>query len=121
MSTSILPASLSPLNRPVPSDSPVCVTDDLWLAAYLVAEGGRLRGTQLAGATVTFAIEGEAIPGHEAAYARGEAVVNVARYKGAVGHLKDVLFGRLREERREPCRFPSRKSRRSSRQATSFP
>jgi len=121
VSASILPASFSPLNRSLPSHCPVCVTDDLWLAAYLVAEGGRLRETRLTGSTVSFAIEGEEIPGLEAAYARGEAAVNVARYKGAVGHLKDVLFGRLREERREPCRFPSRKSRGSRKPTTSFP
>lgn len=83
------------------------LTDDLFLGAYLVAEGASLTGTEVQprpgrGEIVSFVIEAAAdeLMVLESAYARGEALTNVLRFKSALTHLKDVMFARLREARR---------------------
>ncbi len=126
MSQSSLPALPLPLNGapaapPAPDAAEPAyaarLTEDLFLGAFLIAEGARLADTQLDGVTVAFVIEGDGAELTElvAAYRRGEAHTNVLRLKSALAHLKDVMFARLRDqrrdERRDPCPSPRAKSR----------
>jgi len=77
-------------------------TTDLFLAAYLFAEGAAYQGTRrLAGGRVSFCFNEDAetvrlIP----AYHAGQAICRVLSFKEALHHLKDELFAVVREERR---------------------
>lgn len=155
MSPSTVPAAPQPLNRPSggsagasappaspagspppapPHDLTAHLTDDLFLGAYLVAEGAQLAGTELESRPgrarkVCFVIEAAAdeLAVLESAYAEGEARTNVLRFKAALSHLKDVMFARLREptrrasvdrlpvDRRPADRLPVGRTRASSR------
>ncbi len=104
---------------PRPADLVALLTDDLFLGSYLVAEGARLAGIEVEsfpgrGRVVSFVIEGpsDELSLLESAYARGEALTNVLRFKSALTHLKDVMFARLRDETRgeERCRLRPRSS-----------
>ncbi len=102
------------------------LTDDLFLGAYLVAEGARLAGTELEAdrsrrrSMISFVIEGEAdaLEALTGAYRRGQARTNVLRFKSALAHLKDVMFAELRQARAQDdetrgevgCRFQSKRS-----------
>lgn len=91
------------------------LTEDLFLGAFLIAEGGRLADTQLEGTTVAFVIEGDGAELTElvTAYRRGEAHTNVLRLKAALTHLKDVMFARLRDQGRRPERRDERRDERN--------
>jgi hypothetical protein len=95
-----VPAPLDSLPRKGPSE---LVTDDLYLAAYALAEGAELVGIDLvayAGKPVgSFRLRGPEVARLERAYLCGSAVTNVGALKRYVKHLKDVLFARLRKER----------------------
>ncbi len=126
MSPASVPIRSTSLNAsgsgPPSHDLRARVTDDLFLGAYLVAEGARLAGTELGGPshaqrpTVSFVLEAacDELAELESAYARGEARTNVLRFKSALTHLKDVMFARLREETRGEarCRLRPRSSTR---------
>lgn len=79
-------------------------TEDLWLSALALVQGGRLVGLELTGCngrrTAMFRLVGPGLRDVERAYARGLAEANVTELKGQMSHLKDVLFARLRREER---------------------
>lgn len=94
----------SPASEPAEPSYAARLTEDLFLGAFLIAEGARLADTQLDGTTVAFVIEGDGAELTElvTAYRRGEAHTNVLRLKAALTHLKDVMFARLRDQGRRP-------------------
>lgn len=94
------PISLDSLPRPRTSE---LATDDLFLAAYLLAEGAELVAIDLvafAGKPVaSFRLRVQGIDRLERAYLAGTATTNVGALKRYLKHLKDLLFARLRKER----------------------
>jgi hypothetical protein len=94
------PAPLDSLPQERPSE---LVTDDLFLAAYALAEGADLVAIDLvvfAGKPVaSFRLRARGVERLERAYLSGTAVTNVGTLKRYLKHLKDLLFARLRRER----------------------
>lgn len=67
-------------------------TPDLDLAAFLIAQGGSLAGTESRdGARQTFVISGDGLPAHVADYVSGTATVNVEQFRNARHLLLDRL------------------------------
>lgn len=93
----------SPLDSPPPRATSELVTDDLFLAAYALAEGAELVDVDLvayAGKPVaSFRLRAPGIERLERTYLSGTAMTNVGTLKRYLKHLKDVLFARLRKER----------------------
>jgi hypothetical protein len=77
-------------------------TTDLFLAAYLFAEGVAYQGTRrLAGGRVAFCFgEDDETTRLISAYYAGQALCLVLSLKEALHHLKDELFAVVRGERR---------------------
>jgi hypothetical protein len=77
-------------------------TTDLFLAAYLFAEGITYQGTRrLAGGRVAFCFsEDDETTRLISAYHAGQAICLVLSLKEALHHLKDELFAVVRKERR---------------------
>ena len=78
-------------------------TTDLFLAAYLFAEGAAYQGTRrLAGGRVAFCFgEDDETARLISAYHAGQAICLVLSLKEALHHLKDELFAVIRGERRQ--------------------
>lgn len=99
-----VPTPLDSAPRPRPCE---LVTDDLFLAAYVLAEGAELVSMDVlsyAGKPVaSFRIRAPGIERLQQAYLAGTAMTNVGALKRYLKHLKDLLFARLRgEQRRGP-------------------
>jgi len=80
------------------------VTTDLYCGAYLLSTGGALeeikvdRGRRRP--SVLFVFSGEDVVLRQREFSSGQAVVNLARFKASMIHLKDQMFGCLRENER---------------------
>jgi len=77
-------------------------TTDLFLAAYLFAEGVAYQGVlRQAGGRVAFCFGEDAETARLiSAYHAGQAICRVLSFKEALHHLKDELFAVVRRERR---------------------
>jgi hypothetical protein len=76
-------------------------TQDLYCGAYLLSNGDRLDGTKLIRGRgnrplVSFIFSGPEIEEHSRKYQNGQATVNVASFKIAIEHLKDIIFEQTR-------------------------
>ncbi len=84
-------------------------TQDLYCGAYILSKGGLLEEARLTGGSgrpsVTFVLAGEGVDQLLQEFQSGQATINLASFKVAMSHLKDVMFNRLREEaaERTPC------------------
>ncbi len=88
-------------------------TADLYRGAYLLCCGGRIGVIRLVRGQVLFAIEGEGVVEQDRRYRTGQALVNPVQLKESVNLLRDLVFERLREKRREYGPDPARGSRAS--------
>jgi hypothetical protein len=75
-------------------------TADLYRGAYLLCSGGSLSETRFARGQVTFVIEGEKVAEEDRRYRTGQALVNPVQLRETVNLLRDLVFERLRIERR---------------------
>jgi hypothetical protein len=75
-------------------------TADLFRGAYLLCSGGRLGVTRFARGQVTFVIEGEKVAEEDRRYRTGQALVNPVQLRESVNLLRDLVFERLRLEKR---------------------
>ncbi len=75
-------------------------TADLYRGAYLLCSGGRLGETRYARGQVLFVIEGEKVAEEDRRYRTGQALVNPVQLRETVNLLRDLVFERLRIERR---------------------
>lgn len=78
------------------------ITQDLYLGAYIMSKGGVLEDVQLTGGrgnrpSVAFVFAGEDVDALSREFQSGQANTNVASFKGALTHLKDVMFNALRQ------------------------
>lgn len=75
-------------------------TDDLFLAAYVLASGAQVAGVETSGwngkRVVVVRLTGDALAERERAYLSGQATANVTVLKGQMKHLKDLVFAELR-------------------------
>jgi hypothetical protein len=91
-------------------------TQDLYCGAYILASGGELEGLRIGGVrngrpAVTFVFIGDEVEELLKSYRSGKALVNLADYKAAMNHLKDVMFERLRvREEKESREYGNRKA-----------
>jgi hypothetical protein len=67
-------------------------TSDLYLAAFLSAEGYRLESTERVGSRVVFCFELDDMQGALVAWAGRTAVTNAAGYADAVKRFKGLLY-----------------------------
>ncbi len=88
-------------------------TADLYRGAYLLCCGGRIGDTRLARGQVLFVIEGEQVVEEDRRYRTGQALVNPVQLKESVNLLRDLVFERLRGERRTYGPDPARGNRAS--------
>lgn len=76
---------------------------DLFEGAFLLCQGHHLEGVKVFGndrnPTVTFLISGENLDQACEDYRYGRATANVTTLKHSLKHLKDVMFGQLRESK----------------------
>jgi hypothetical protein len=86
-------------------------TADLYRGAYLLCSGGRIGDTRFARGQVLFVIEGEGVIEEDHRYRTGKALVNPVQLKESVNLLRDLVFERLREERRMYGADPGRANR----------
>ena len=77
-------------------------TSDIFRGAYLLTQGGRLIDTRVHRSQVRFVIEGEAVAEHDERYRLGHALVNPVALRETLNLLRDLVFERLRPERRSP-------------------
>jgi hypothetical protein len=75
-------------------------TADLYRGAYLLCSGGRIGETRYARGQVLFVIEGERVVEEDRRYRTGQALVNPVQLRETVNLLRDLVFERLRGERR---------------------
>jgi len=75
-------------------------TTDLFRGAYLLTQGGRLAGTRVVRGQVFFVIEGEGVAEHDERYRVGRALVNPVQLRETLNLLRDLVFERVRPERR---------------------
>lgn len=77
-------------------------TEDLFLASFLLARGGRLDGVEVRGVNgrrlAFFRIVGEGMDEVERSYYQGPALVHLVLLKAEVARLKNLAFQKLREE-----------------------
>jgi hypothetical protein len=77
-------------------------TQDLYYGAYLLSKGSSLADVQLGEGgrrgrpSITFVFTGENLEDLSNEFKSGQAVTNVASFKVAMTHLKDVMFNTLR-------------------------
>lgn len=76
-------------------------TQDLYLGAYILSKGGILEDVRLTDGrdyrpSVTFVFAGEEVEQLSREFQTGRANTNVANFKVAMVHLKDVMFNTLR-------------------------
>jgi hypothetical protein len=76
-------------------------TQDLYCGAYIISKGGSLADIELTEGrngrpSVTFILTGENVEELNKEFQSGKANTNVASFKVAMTHLKDVMFNRLR-------------------------
>lgn len=76
-------------------------TGDLFRSAYLLCCGGRIERTRLERGQVIFLIGGEAVVAEDLRYRTGCALVNPLQLREVLNLLRDLVFERLRTERRE--------------------
>ena len=81
------------------------VTTDLYCGAYLLSTGGALEEIKVDRGhrrrpSVLFVFSGEDVLARQREFSSGQAVVNLARFKASMIHLKDQMFGCLRERER---------------------
>lgn len=77
------------------------ITQDLYCGAYLLTSGGRLEDTRLTRGRgnrlfISFVFSGPEIEEQNQRYQNGQATVNVASYRIALEHLKDIIFEQTR-------------------------
>jgi len=77
-------------------------TTDLFRGAYLLTQGGRLVRTRVHRGQVFFVIEGEGVAEHDERYRVGRALVNPVQLRETLNLLRDLVFERVRAERRRP-------------------
>jgi hypothetical protein len=77
-------------------------TSDLFRGAYLLTQGARLTDTRVHRGQVRFVIEGEGVVEHDERYRLGQALVNPVQLRETLNLLRDLVFERLRPERRRP-------------------
>ncbi len=78
-------------------------TTDIFRGAFILCMGGHLREVRFTGGnrqTATFAFTGPDLDRHDRDYMNGRARVNPLQLKESLNRLRDILFERLREERR---------------------
>ena len=81
---------------------PRVTTQDLYCGAYIISKGGCLEHVEVAGArggrpSVTFILSGDGVEELAREFQSGQAQANVAAFKAAMAHLKDVMFATLRQ------------------------
>lgn len=77
-------------------------TSDIFRGAYLLTQGGRLIDTRVHRSQVRFVIEGEGVVELDERYRLGQALVNPVQLRETLNLLRDLVFERLRPERRSP-------------------
>lgn len=75
-------------------------TPDIFRGAYLLTQGGRLAQTRVARHQVLFVIEGENVAEHDERYRLGHALVNPVQLRETLNLLRDLVFERLRMEKK---------------------
>ena len=75
-------------------------TPDIFRGAYLLTQGGRLAQTRVARNQVLFVIEGEDVAEHDERYRLGHALVNPVQLRETLNLLRDLIFERLRMEKK---------------------
>lgn len=75
-------------------------TTDIFRGAYLLTQGARLASTRVVRNQVRFVIEGEGIEDMDARYRLGTALVNPVALRETLNLLRDLIFERLRPEKR---------------------
>jgi hypothetical protein len=88
-------------------------TADLYRGAYLLCCGGRIGETRLSRGQVLFVIEGDEVIEEDRRYRTGKALVNPVQLRETVNLLRDLVFERLRGERRMYGPHPARGNRAS--------
>ena len=90
-------------------------TTDIFRGAFFLCVGGDLTNIRFmtnGKQTATFMFTGPDLHKHDKEYRNGHAVVNPLQFKEALNHLRDVLFEKLRENRKPEMRYDrSRKNR----------
>ncbi|MGE5598037.1 MAG: hypothetical protein ACM3XS_01495 [Bacteroidota bacterium] len=80
-------------------------TQDLYCGAYILSKGGCLEEARITGSgqrpSVTFILSGQNVDKLAREFQSGQAMINLAAFKVAMTHLKDVMFSTLRGERLE--------------------
>ena len=76
-------------------------TQDLYCGAYILSKGGALERIELTEGrngrpSVTFIFTGDQVETLSQEFQSGKANTNVASFKVAMTHLKDVMFNTLR-------------------------
>jgi hypothetical protein len=77
-------------------------TADIFRGAYLLCCGARVCDTRVARNQVLFVIEGEGVVELDERYRLGTALVNPVQLRETLNLLRDLVFERLRPERRSP-------------------
>lgn len=77
-------------------------THDLFRGAYLLCCGARVGATRLRRGQVVFVIEGHGVIEHDERYRLGRALVNPVALRETLNLLRDLVFERVRTEKREP-------------------
>lgn len=77
-------------------------TQDIFRGAYLLCCGARVGETRLRRGQVVFVIEGHGVVEHDERYRLGRALVNPVALRETLNLLRDLVFERVRTERKEP-------------------
>ena len=79
------------------------ITHDLYFGAFLLSQGAVLAGLQMEGSSpkrVAFVFTGNGeLSRLQDAFESGTAQANVVALKNSMGHLKDLMFDRMRSQR----------------------
>ena len=75
-------------------------TADIFRGAYLLTQGGRLTDTCVHRNQVRFVIEGEGVAEQDERYRLGRALVNPVALRETLNLLRDLIFERLRMEKK---------------------
>ena len=78
-------------------------TTDIFRGAFILCKGGNLSEVRFVSGsrqTATFLFTGPDLDRHDRDYMNGHARVNPLQLKESLNRLRDILFERIREERR---------------------
>ena len=76
-------------------------TGDLFRGAYLLCRGARIGATRCERGQVLFVLEGDGVLEEDLRYRTGSALVNPVQLRETLNLLRDRVFEKLRDERKE--------------------